>query len=85
MKNKKSIYFCPHAEEKLKRLIKIGVTKKNVIETIRNPEKLTPGYFDRKIAQSKLSPDVVLRVIYEETNNKVLIVTMYPGKKRRYE
>jgi len=84
MKNKKSIHFCPHAEEKFKRLIKIGVTKKKVIETIKNPDKLTLGYFGRKIAQSKLSPDAVLRVVYEETDNKVLIVTIYPGKRRRY-
>ena len=83
MKNKKSVRFSPHASEKFKRLIKIGVTKKKVIETLRNPDKLASGYFGRKIAQSKLTPDLLLRVVYEETNNKVLIITMYPCKRRR--
>ena len=85
MDNKRAIHFTPHAKEKLKRLTKIGVTEEKVIKTVRNPDKLSPGHFGRKIAQSTLSPELVLRVIYEEMNNKVLIITMYPSERGRYK
>jgi len=85
MKDEKRINFTPHAREKLKRLLKIGVTEEKVIKTIGNPDRVTPGYFGRKIVQSKLTPDLVLRVVYEETDNKVLVITIYPSERRRYE
>jgi len=66
MKNKKHVSFTPHAKEKLKRLSQSGVTEKEVIKTVENPESLTSGYFGRKIAQSKLTHEIVLRVVYEE-------------------
>ena len=84
MKREKSIYFAPHAKEKLKRLAKFQVTEEKVIKTIENPENLTTGYFGRKIAQSKLTHELVLRVIYEEIDNKVLVITIYPAKRERY-
>lgn len=85
MKEQKRINFTPHAREKLKRLLKIGVTEEKVIRTIENPDRLTPSYFGRKIAQSKLRPDLVLRVVYEEIDNKVLVITIYPSERRRYK
>ena len=85
MKNEKPIRFTPHAKEKLRRLIESGITEKEVIKTVENPESLTSGYFGRKIAQSKLAHELVLRVVYEEIDNKILVVTIYPAKKRRYE
>jgi len=85
MKNEKRVSFTPHAKEKLRRLLQSGVTEKEVIKTVENPESLTSGYFSRKIAQSKLTHELVLRVVYEEMDNKVLVVTIYPAKKRRYE
>jgi len=67
MKSEKRIRFTPHAKEKLARLSKTQITEEKVIKTIQNPESLTSGYFVRKIAQSTLTPELVLRVIYEET------------------
>jgi len=32
-----------------------------------------------------LTNEVVLKVVYEEMDNKVLVITIYPAKKRRYE
>jgi len=58
MKGEKRIDFTPHAKEKLKRLSEIGITKEKTIETIGHPETLTHGYFGRKIAQSKLTPEL---------------------------
>ncbi|MCS4541818.1 MAG: hypothetical protein HY929_05810 [Euryarchaeota archaeon] len=41
MKDKKRINFTPHAREKLKRLLRIGVTEEKVIKSIENPDRLT--------------------------------------------
>ncbi|MGB9854642.1 MAG: DUF4258 domain-containing protein [Candidatus Bathyarchaeales archaeon] len=84
MKKAKAIKFTPHAEEKLSRLAKMQVTEEKVVETIQNPESIRAGYFGRKIAQSSLTPELMLRVVYEETNNRVLVVTIYPAKRERY-
>ena len=84
-KNEKAITLSPHAKEKLKRLVQIGISEEKTIQTIQNPENLTTGYFGRKIAQSSLTEELVLRVIYEEMNNNILVITIYPAKRRRYE
>ena len=83
--NGKPIKLSPHAKEKLKRLVQSGITEEKAIKTVQNPESLTAGYFGRKIAQSALTEELLLRVIYEETDNNILVVTIYPAKRRRYE
>lgn len=50
----KKIRFSLHAEDKLKRLKKVGVTKGKVLATVRNPEKAVDGYYERRIAQRSL-------------------------------
>ena len=82
---KKTVVFTPHAEEKVTRLLKVGITKDKVVQTVLDPAKIFPGYFDRKIAQSDLSSKLVLRVVYEERNNKVIVISMYPSERRRYK
>jgi len=82
---RKTVEFTPHAEEKITRLLKVGITKDKVIQTVLNPVKVFSGYFGRKIAQSDLSSELVLRVVYEERNNKVVVISMYPGERRRYK
>ena len=81
----KVIRFTAHAEQKLSHLTEIGVTKGKVIEIVKKPKKIENGYFGRKIAQSSISKDLVLRVVYEETSEGLLIITIYPGEKRRYQ
>ena len=54
--------FTLHAEDKLKRLMKIGVTKEKVLKIIENPVKVVNGYYGRKIAQGLLSEDLILSV-----------------------
>ncbi len=79
------IRFTSHAKEKLLRLAKIGITKEKVIKTVKNPEKIVNGYFGCKIAQRFLSNKLVVRVVYEKKENEILIITVYPGERRRYE
>ena len=83
-KNKK-VVFTLHAEDKLKRLMKIEVTKEKVLKIIENPVKVVNGYYGRKIAQGLLSEDLILRIVYEESEGKIVVVTIYPGERRRYE
>ena len=85
VRNEKIINLSPHAEEKIRRLVASGITEEKAIKTVQNPESLTTGYFGRKIAQSPLTDELLLRVIYEETDNNILVVTVYPAKRRRYE
>jgi|GEM_PF-344831 len=82
---KKKVEFTLHAEDKLKRLVKIGVTKERVWKVIEKPEKVVNGYYGRKIAQGLLSEDLILRIVYEENEEEIMVVTVYPGERRRYE
>ena len=85
MNKNKKVVFTLHAEEKLKRLMKIGVTKERVLEIIEKPEKVVNGYFGRKIAQGLLSEELILRIVYEESEEEIMVVTIYPDERRRYE
>lgn len=86
MKNKKKkVEFTLHAGDKLTRLTKIGVTKERVFEIIENPEKVVKGYYGRKIAQGLFSEDLILRIVYEEREEEIMVITVYPGERRRYE
>lgn len=79
------IRFTLHAEEKLLRLVKIGITKEKVTEIAKNPDRVLPGYSGRKIAQGSLAKDLILRVVYEEKETEILIITIYPAERRRYQ
>lgn len=83
----KRINFSEHSKLKIDILKKHGVTvSKQLIEDIINkPSKTEVGYKNRKIAQGNLDAEHVLRVIYEESAEVVLIITLYPGRKDRYE
>jgi len=83
----KKVNFTNHARLKIDLLKKHGVEieedfiKKMVIE----PDNIEKGYKGRLIAQKELDEDHVLRVVYEEEADKIIIITLYPGRKKRYE
>ena len=81
------IIYSNHAMYKINVLKKHGIEidKKTIQEIVSKPEKLERGYENRFIAQSKLNETHVLRVIYEEMNNCKLIITIYPGRIKRYD
>jgi hypothetical protein len=84
----KSINFSKHSLEKIKILRESGIMvgKEMVKKTIYSPEKLEKGYKGRIVAQSKMDEKHVLRVIYKEVNeDEILVITLYPGRKERYE
>jgi hypothetical protein len=80
----KEIKFTAHAEEKLKRLKNLGVTKEKILKVLSNPRKIESGYRGRKIAQGLLTWELLLRIVYEE-DDKILVITVYPCKRERYE
>jgi len=83
----KKIVYGSHAEEKFEILRRHGfvVSKRQVGETLRRPEKVEPGFRGRKIAQRRISEEHVLRVVYEEGRREIRVVTFYPGRRSRYE
>ena len=43
------------------------------------------GYKGRMVAQKRLDERHVLRVVYEDKPEHILIITLYPGRRERYE
>lgn len=82
-----TIVYSDHAIAKIEILRRHGIdVDKEIIEKIiADPEKLDFGYMNRFIAQRKIDHKHVLRVVYEEKNNYILIITIYPGKFKRYD
>lgn len=83
----KKIVYGIHAEEKFEILKAHGfvVTKRQVRDTLRKPDKVDDGFRGRKVAQRKISEKHVLRVVYVEGRNEMFVVTFYPGRRSRYE
>lgn len=81
------ITFSQHARVKLQVLSRHGFTieEANVIEAVTEPDSVEEGYLGRKIAQKVLTETHVLRVVYEEGLQGMLVVTLYPGRRERYE
>ncbi len=82
---KARIRFTLHAEEKLSRLTKVGITRDKVAATVSSPERVLEGYSGCKIAPGALTDDLIVRVVYKETEEAVLIITVYPAERRRYK
>ncbi len=76
--------FTPHARDKIERLKHLGITEATVISLLLNPGRVDDGYFNRKVAQGALRGKAFLRVVFEETNNTFLVITVYPASGGRY-
>ncbi|MBT9132942.1 MAG: hypothetical protein DDT33_01473 [Firmicutes bacterium] len=63
----------------------IDVSKEIVENVVLTPDKIDEGYKDRLIAQKGFDETRVLRVVYETLPDKIYVVTVYPGRRSRYE
>ena len=63
----------------------INVSKELVEDAIRNPDRIDAGYKNRLIAQKGFDETHVLRVVYESVEEKFVVITVYPGRRSRYE
>lgn len=73
----KDIEIIPLAERKLARR---GIARDWVMETIRTPDQVVEGYGGRAVAQRRYrvrAKDMLLRVVYDETEQKYVVVTAY--------
>jgi hypothetical protein len=83
----KEIRWSDHAKLKLNILNQrnLEISPKRVIETIRSPDATFIEDDDTIIAQANLDENLVLRIVYREFNALIFIITLYPGKRSRYE
>ena len=83
----KEIRFSGHAQLKMEVLAshELTIDPDFVIETVRSPEKLETREENKLIAQKQLDKNLVLRVVYREFSTFIFIITLYPGRKSRYE
>ncbi len=82
-----NIVFSPHSLLKIELLRSHGINvSKEIVEAIiRNPDKINTSYKERLIAQKGFDDTHVLRAVYESRRGKIYVVTVYPGRRSRYE
>ena len=78
--NEKEILFHPYA---LYKMDKRNISKQEVIKTLREPHSIMNGKYGREISQRRYGRHV-LRVIFEEHEDHILVITAYPAKAERY-
>jgi len=83
----KKIELSNHAKLKVKVLKShnVLVNEEFVRQVVAYPDKIEKGYKERLIAQKELDKEHVLRVVYEEKQDYIFIITLYPGRRKRYE
>jgi len=83
----KRVRFTPHAQEKFVLLASYGCTvrRSQVLKVLSEPETVETGHRGRRVAQGPLDRHRVLRVVFEERENEIVVVTFYPGRGTRYE
>lgn len=57
----------------------------SVESIVGNAQQVEPGYIRTKDRNGPLNESRVIRVVYEESAATVTIITLYPGKRERYE
>ena len=83
----RDIRLSQHAELKLQILTGHGmaIPVEFVLAAIHAPDKLERGEDGKLIAQKRLDENRVLRVVYRDFEAFTLVITLYPGKRSRYE
>lgn len=81
------IIFSRHSERKFKVLARHGISWKRdeVIETIRKPDRKFAQLPDKTIYQKRVAEALVMRVVTKIKDEKIFVITFYPGKRGRYE
>jgi hypothetical protein len=82
----KPVRFTEHAEQKFDDLAELGfyVTSEQVVDVVLHPDDIDRNTYP-PIAQKAVSQRHVLRVVYIEDSEGVLVVTFYPARRGRYE
>jgi len=78
-RRQKRIHITDHA---VKRILRYGLTKRQVLYALRHPDEIIVGYKGRKVAH-KFKNEYVIRIIFEE-NEFITVVTVYLSRRERY-
>ena len=76
------IKITKHAEDRMR---KYGLGKVLLIKAVLDPDCIVKGKFGRKIAQKTLDERYLLRVVFEEKGEQLIVVTCYKARRERYE
>ncbi|NMG83380.1 MAG: DUF4258 domain-containing protein [Methanosarcinales archaeon] len=81
------IKYTSHAEIKFDILKRYGINylKSQIEDVLQNPEKVEDSRKNRKIAQKQVNSKHLIRVVYEEKDNDLVVITFYPARRKRYE
>lgn len=81
------IEFSPHSLLKIEILRShgINVSKEMVEDVVKTPDRIDKGYKERSVAQKGFDDTRILRVVYEVMPDKIYVITVYPGRRSRYE
>jgi len=81
------IRFTRHAIEKFHvlREHKFPVSRKQVLDTINNPDLIDRSRSPLLIAQKRIDKTHVLRVVYKQEGEEIKVITFYPGRISQYE
>jgi hypothetical protein len=81
------IVFTKHAERKFEvlRKHKFLILRKQVVDTIENPDNIDKSRLPLLIAQRKIDRKYVLRVVYKQELGVIKVITFYPGRRKQYE
>jgi len=77
----KLIHIRPHAK---KQLLERNIEEDLVLDIIKQPGQIVDSYNDRKVAQEIIEyagEQFLIRIVYEETNSELQVVTVYLTKK----
>ena len=83
----KNIAFTMHSLSKIEILKRHGFSIKwsLVIDILRNPGRIHPGYGNRLAVERVLNKKVMIRIIFSECNNYIKVITLYPSRRSKSE
>lgn len=63
----------------------IFVDKNLITKIITKPDRIESGYKNRLVAQGMLDDKHVLQIVFEESEEEIKVITIYPIRRLRYE
>ena len=78
--------FTLHAKQKLilLRRYRFNITAKKVKQTVQNPVKIDERNDGTLIATTLFDEKHILRVVYRQEDDIMIVITMYPGRRKAY-
>ena len=75
------ILLITHAKNRMRAY---DITETQLIDALEKPDSITKGHSERLIAQKRINGKI-LRVVFEQDNEAIVVVTAYKARAKRYE